>query len=98
MVAGDHNYIPPFFPEQLLLMTKPYNLTKTSRTIPNWAELFPETPCEDCIEVIGKRTETGKYFIKKGTEGKYIYQQSSTDAVHYMDTLGRWRTIYTKQP
>ena len=57
--------------------------------------LFAETPCDNCYELVGKRTETSKTFIKEGTAGKDIMQQTSTMPMHYRDAAGNWRTIKT---
>ena len=54
---------------------------------------FKESPCQDCYEAIGKRTETTKTYVRKGTNGKGIYVQTSTAPMHYKDGSGRWRTI-----
>src|SRR6185312_13813067 len=37
---------------------------------PETGKLFPEAPCTDCYELIGKRTEISKTFIKEGTGGQ----------------------------
>ena len=63
---------------------------------PELGMLFPETPCDNCYELIGKRTDISKTFIVEGSGGKHIMQQTSTDAMHYRDTQGNWRTIKTK--
>jgi len=62
-------------------------------THPEVGMLFAETPCDNCYEVIEKRTEKGKFFVKKGTEGKELMQQSSSMSMHYRDASGNWRTI-----
>ena len=60
---------------------------------PEIGMLFAETPCDNCYELIGKRTETTKTFIKEGTGGKDIMEQTSTMPMHYRDAAGNWRTI-----
>ena len=57
---------------------------------------FKETPCKDCYEVISKRTEQSKTYIKKGTGGKQIMAQSASAPMHYRDSNGRWRTIKSR--
>ena len=60
---------------------------------PELGLLFAETPCDNCYELIGKRTEISKTFIKEGTNGREIMQQTSSAAMHYRDAQGNWRTI-----
>ncbi len=60
---------------------------------PELGLLFAETPCDNCYELIGKRTEISKTFIKEGTNGRDIMQQTSSAAMHYRDPKGNWRTI-----
>ncbi|MEI8280558.1 MAG: PKD domain-containing protein [Bacteroidota bacterium] len=60
---------------------------------PELGMLFAEAPCKDCYELISKRTETSKTFVKKGSNEEQLYMQSSTMAMHYKDAQGKWRTI-----
>jgi gliding motility-associated-like protein len=60
---------------------------------PEIGQLFAETPCEDCFEVIEKRTSNTKYFIKKGTNGTHVYEQTSFDPMHIKDALGNDKTV-----
>jgi len=60
---------------------------------PELGILFAEAPCENCYELIGNRTENTKTYIKEGTRGSEIMQQTSTAAMHYQDAHGNWRTI-----
>jgi gliding motility-associated-like protein len=59
---------------------------------PEFGLLFKATPCDNCFEVIGKRTEFTKTFIDKDTLSK-VYTQTSTAPMHYRDGQGRWRSI-----
>jgi trimeric autotransporter adhesin len=63
---------------------------------PELGQLFAETPCDNCYELVGKRTEISKTFIKEGTDGRDIMQQTSSAPMHYKGTDGQWRTIKTK--
>jgi len=63
---------------------------------PELGVLYAETPCDNCYELIGRRTEISKTFIKEGTGGKSIMQQTSNAAMHYRDMNGNWRTIHTQ--
>lgn len=60
---------------------------------PEIGMLFSNAPCEDCFEVIEKRTEDSKYFVKKGTDGTYVYQQTGLDPMHLKDENGNLHTI-----
>lgn len=65
---------------------------------PEVGKLYAETPCENCYELIGDRTEKSKTFIKRGNSaggGHDIYRQTSTHSMHYKDVIGNWRTIKT---
>ncbi len=62
---------------------------------PELGMLFAETPCDNCYELIGKRTDISKTFIKEGTNGKDIMQQTGSNPMHYKDAQGNWRTIKT---
>src|ERR1043165_9505138 len=35
---------------------------------PELGMMFAEAPCNDCYELMGKRTATQKYFVKEGTD------------------------------
>lgn len=63
---------------------------------PELGVLYAETPCDNCYELISSRTELSKTFIKEGTGGKSIMQQTSNAAMHYRDINGNWRTIRTQ--
>jgi gliding motility-associated-like protein len=61
--------------------------------------LFPGTPCDNCYELIGKRTADSKTFLKEGTNedgSKTIYAQTSAEDMHYKDANGNWLTVRTQ--
>ena len=60
---------------------------------PELGLLFAEAPCDNCYELINKRTEISKTFIKKGTGGRDIMLQTSSAPMHYHDAEGNWKTI-----
>lgn len=60
---------------------------------PEVGQLFPGAPCTDCYELVGERTEKTRKFVMSGSGGRDIALQTSTDAMHYRDGEGRWRTI-----
>src|ERR1039458_3061780 len=63
---------------------------------PELGMLFAETPCDNCYELMGHRSEISKTFIKAGTGGKDILRQTSSAPMHYKDADGNWRTIKTR--
>lgn len=86
--------------------TSPYKTTTKEATTanagyenhPEAGMLYPGTPCDNCYELIGKRTEMTKTFQKEGISedgGKDIMVQTSTMPMHYRDEAGNWRTITT---
>ncbi len=60
---------------------------------PELGVLFANAPCSDCYELLDKRTETQKYFVKEGTNGSHFILQSGSAPLHYKDARGRWRTV-----
>lgn len=63
---------------------------------PEFGMLYAGAPCDGCYELIDKRTETSKTFVKEGTGGREIMQQTSSAPMHYKDKQGNWRTISTQ--
>lgn len=92
MVAKQRNY--RTFREDVRHL--PDEAKKANARTPNHPEigrLFADAPCADCYEVIAERTEKSKKFVMEGTGGKEVALQTSTDAMHYRDAEGNWRTI-----
>ncbi len=92
MVVGTPNFT-SFSDSKNVLDEEILQFNKGYEQHPEIGEIFPNVPCEDCFEVIEKRTETSKSFIKKGTNGTYIYQQNAVDPMHVMDIQGNQRTV-----
>lgn len=63
---------------------------------PELGMLFAETPCDNCYELLDKRTELSKTFVKEGTNGRDVMCQTSSEPMHYRDAQGNWRTIKSK--
>jgi len=63
---------------------------------PEIGVLFGDAPCRNCYELISARSERSKLFVTEGTNGTEVALQTSTDAMHYRDEEGRWRTIDTR--
>lgn len=49
--------------------------------------------CEDCFELLHKRTVDSRIFYKKGTGGTEFFSQKFYGAAHYEDISGQWKTI-----
>ncbi len=62
-------------------------------THPELGLLYAGAPCDDCYEVLDKRTEKTKTFAALGTNGSHIWIQSSTEPMHYKNEQGQWLTI-----
>ena len=87
-------------------VVKPFNLQtfsplKTSNTAENLSENqeHPEfgtlpfnTQCDDCSELIEKRKENERFFVKNGTDGDVFYIQKSYGPLHFQQQ-GEWLTI-----
>ena len=92
MTAGQHNYT-SFSPLKKHADDEVLRFNPGHEQDPEIGQLFTDAPCEDCFEVIEKRTETTKYFLKKGTGGNYMYQQSSIEPMHIKDAHGNYTTV-----
>lgn len=51
------------------------------------------TSCEDCIELIDRRTENTRYFVKKATGGSHFFKQTSSMDLHYKNNKNQLLTI-----
>jgi gliding motility-associated-like protein len=87
-----HNYTTIFKPYKLE-DSEVVRLNKGYESDPEIGMVYAETPCKNCFELIGKRTEKSKTFVRAKTGGKQVILQSSTAPLHYKDAQGRWRTI-----
>lgn len=52
-----------------------------------------DTPCEDCIELIDRRTENSRYYVKKGSLGSYFYKQTSSGDLHYKNEKSEFISV-----
>ena len=91
-------------PKNYRSFTAPYKNTsdaarEANRGYENHPEaglLFPGTPCNNCYELINKRTELTKTFEKPTADGgKDVMVQTSNMPMHYRDEAGNWRTVKT---
>jgi hypothetical protein len=51
------------------------------------------SPCNNCVELIDRRTETSRYYVENGTNGKGFYLQQGHTPINYIDSAGYWRVI-----
>ncbi len=63
------------------------------RNHPEFGILPNDAPCEDCFELLEKRTSNTKFYIKKGTAGTKFFSQASYTDLHYKDENGDILTI-----
>jgi gliding motility-associated-like protein len=77
--------------EELLQATEP-----AFRSHPEFGILPDNAPCKDCYEVLQKRTDQTRYFVKKGTHGKAFLIQKGYSAINYKDGQGNLRSVYAK--
>jgi len=91
MVSGTNNYT-TFSSDKKSIDPEVLQFNKGFENHPEIGQLFKDAPCDDCFEVIEKRTETSKFFLKKGSNGTYLYQQSSIEPMHIKDALGNDKT------
>ncbi len=47
--------------------------------------------CDNCVEVLGKRTAHGRYYVDPADHG-HVYVQKSAIPLHYRDVQGQWLT------
>ena len=50
-------------------------------------------PCTDCVELVDKRTESTRYFVKNGSNGAVFYSQQGYSPIHFKNNQGQWRSI-----
>ena len=61
---------------------------------PDYGRLpFYSLPCDSCFEVLSKRQENARTFVRLGASGKSIFTQRSVGAINYKDENGFWRDI-----
>ena len=71
--------------------------SKLNRSSLNHPELgmmpFDGPACTDCIELIDRRDETSRYFVKEKSKGSKFIQQQASGAINFQDVNGFWREI-----
>ncbi len=57
---------------------------------PEYGKLPHNTPCQDCYELLQKRTVNTRYFVTKGSAGTEFHTQTAYGPLHYLDNSGNW--------
>lgn len=60
---------------------------------PEFGLLPYNAQCQDCFELIQKRTEHERYFVKNGSNGTHFFAQKSLQPLHYKNEKQEWITI-----
>jgi len=55
---------------------------------PDYGILPFYAPCNNCVELIHKRTDSTRYFIENNTQGRKIYAQTGEQIMHFRDENG----------
>lgn len=60
---------------------------------PEYGLLPYNAQCQECFELIQKRTEHERYFVKNGSNGTHFFAQKSLQPLHYKNKKQEWITI-----
>jgi len=60
---------------------------------PELGIVYKDAPKGGYYELLDKRTEKTKTFVKAGTNGNEIVIRTSNEPLHYLDAKGKWRTM-----
>jgi len=63
---------------------------------PEFGKVPYNTQCNDCIELLDKRTEGSRYFVKNGTNGNVFFVQQGKGELHYKDVNNNFITVDTR--
>jgi hypothetical protein len=70
----------PVITSELLALTNP-----SAQTHPEFGKNPYNTQCLDCIELLDKRTEKSRYYVKNGSSGRSFSVQHGYESLHYVD-------------
>src|SRR5580698_4721759 len=71
--SSDYNYT-GFSKAQVEITPELESLTSPEfKSHPEYGVLPFNAPCKDCFELLQKRDETHRYFVKEGSKGKEFY-------------------------
>lgn len=68
----------------------------SAQSHPEYGILPFNSPCDDCIELIEKRTQYTRSFLTTGKMGREIKSQSGYSPLHYKNAQGEWITYNPK--
>lgn len=63
---------------------------------PNYGVLPEDAPCENCTEVLEKRTAKTRHYIDNETNGTLFYNQHAYEVFNYKDENGFWKELSYK--
>ncbi len=90
MVAVAPNYSSFASPVQTVVTPQLINQTPSSyQSNPDYGVLPLNAPCDQCVELIQKRTAYAREFV----EGTKIYSQTGYNKINYVDSNGYYREI-----
>ncbi len=79
------------FSSHIVVTTELDSLTsQAGKEHPEYGILPQYTPCEDCVELVERRTENTRYFITNGSRGTHFWQQTANGPLHYLTPEGYW--------
>lgn len=67
-------------------------VSAATRKHPEYGTLAFQAPCDNCVELLDKRSETQREFLLLDKPGEVILQ-AANGPLHYKDAQGFWRTI-----
>lgn len=91
--SGQHNFS-SFTPGQskILLNDEVLRMNKGFEDHPELG-LLTQAPCDNCYELLGRRTESAKTFAQMGSMGSGISIMSVNEPIHYKSEAGAWLNI-----
>lgn len=60
---------------------------------PNYGVLPADAPCDDCTEVLEKRTAKTRHYIDNATNGSLFYNQHAYEPFNFKDGNGFWKEL-----
>jgi gliding motility-associated-like protein len=87
------NFTSPIEEKKIPLPEGLYDENSAWRQHPEFGTLPYNAPCLDCYELIERRTESTRYFVKKGSDGQTFYEQTAYGPLHVKDEQGFWVSI-----
>lgn len=90
MVATTPNYTSFAIPSQTIITSQLNSETPIAyHSNPDYGVLPLNAPCDECVELINKRTDYAREFV----EGTKVYSQTGYNKINYVDSNGYYREI-----